>query len=96
MLQNQTTTASPNEAYMKSAFEELKKSKDRLFSQFKAGEVSETFNENYTEIVDRIKLGRKTLESCLPMKTLVFVAPWNKVSKQAWRALRQEGFAVSR
>ena len=38
---------------MTSAFEELKESRDLLFSLFSVGEVPEDFQENYTEMIDQ-------------------------------------------
>ena len=37
---------------MKSAFEELMVQRDTLLTAFSAGKVSESFNENYTEVMD--------------------------------------------
>jgi len=49
-----------------------------------------------SEIKNRLKLGRKNLESSFSIKIKVFVPPWNRVSKQAWNALKQEGLALCR
>jgi len=49
-----------------------------------------------SEIRARLRAGRKILEECFPNKTLVFIPPWNKVSKQAWSVLKEEGYALIR
>ena len=38
---------------MKSAFEELRESRDKLFSQFTGNNITSTFNIDYTEIIDQ-------------------------------------------
>jgi len=49
-----------------------------------------------SEIKSRLKLGRKNLEETLSTEINVFVPPWNRVSRQAWAALKQEGLALCR
>jgi [protein-PII] uridylyltransferase len=54
---------------MKSAIDELKESRNHLISQFSSGEISETLQENYTEIMDHYF--RKSLEESKVGPTLL-------------------------
>ncbi|MEM3602375.1 MAG: DUF2334 domain-containing protein [Candidatus Bathyarchaeia archaeon] len=52
--------------------------------------------QDSTEIRSRLRLGRNILEGSLPIKIMVFVPPYDRVSKQAWGILKQEGLALCR
>jgi len=58
--------------------------------------VPEFYIRDSSEIKTRLRLGRKILEKCLPIKISVFLAPQNMVSKQAWNVIKQEGLALCR
>jgi hypothetical protein len=66
------------------------------YNHDKRNGIPEFCIQDSSEIRTRLKLGRNILEGSLPIKIMVFVPPYDRVSKQAWSILKQEGLALCR